>query len=971
MRTVLTNILLLLSFGAQAAPVLIYGASEEAKLYLKETYSASDVFQSREKDGLPQSIADSLKADLKVEEIEALKSKFKLIIESNPTQRFLSKEPYESKQWALNNDGSPLVKRITDIDTISVAGIEGEDINISKVPEDPSNKIKVAVVDSGIDPRHPEFRGKLRQSPMECKQLRRYEQCLSKNPEKQCVKDLARDMDGNGYPLDCTGWNVTDNLGVEGVEGGPSLSDSNGHGTHVASIIAAARNGVGIAGVIQNVELIPVKVGTGSSISNAMAATDKIAKAVRYAINAGAQIINLSLGWRFEQDSLLMREMIELAASKDILVVAGAGNDGHEAPVYPCSYENVICVASHTVNGELSSFSNYGAHVDVVAPGEQILGAWPTGKRSRFFTDDDNYEYLSGTSQAAPYVSGVLARMLNLGLSPSEARIKLFKGARQSAHKTVRHGNIDLQSSLKKSTSSFVGLKNKSPALINWAKDSKSFLLKLENLGKLKANARVTISKADESDVQLRTKRFEVELGPKEELSKRIYIDAQEFSNADFLFKISIDGQHETKEYFIQAKALNIVDGSGSGIAQNVSELYADKMIQDASFNLFTDHSNSGYQDILVAKKVNDNQFISLLKEDSSGHVQKSWFKLEEKSPIFLNLSKVDLNLDGTKEYVVTLMEVISSTEKVTKFKVFDDEFKPIETFIAPDNKYDNSLVAMPGKFSWIKRNKRMVPAWIGVGERPESQRPNYGIWESPKPELKINRIYTMTPEGIETIALPNEELPLHFLYNKDSSDDVVVISADSFGFYKRYSAYRVQEKVELIEKFNLTPYIDLLNTKPLPLSNAKGDNAFFYESSLNSQKLVSLELVDGKIEIKRKLVSSHNSDAVLRVLSFNGEQAIYQTKNHLGFEDSLIPSRTGARRIKHNILSNSLGLFLSDSFSPGIGAELITLDGGKLERRASGQTFATKGCSFAGLSVSDVQYFICPFKTKVVQVAR
>ncbi len=167
-----------------------------------------------------------------------------------------------------------------------------------------------------------------------------------------------------------------------------------------------------------------------ANAGGAQAATDSIAKGILYAIQSQADIINLSLGWRFDQDSLLMRQMIEHALSKDILIVAAAGNDSHAAPVYPCSYEGVICVASHTVNGELSDFSNFGAHIDVVAPGTKILSSWPLTKRSRSFTESDTHEYLSGTSQAAPHVAGVLARLLNAGLDPLSAKVALLKGAR-------------------------------------------------------------------------------------------------------------------------------------------------------------------------------------------------------------------------------------------------------------------------------------------------------------------------------------------------------------------------------------------------------------------------------------------------------------------------------------------------------------------------------------------------------------
>ena len=170
--------------------------------------------------------------------------------------------------------------------------------------------------------------------------------------------------------------------GANYVTGGPNTSlDYNGHGTHVAGTIGArGNNGIGVAGVNWNVHLMPLRVlngggsGTNADIANAFASTCS---------THPAQIVNASLGGTGY--STTMRDAI--ANCPGVLFVVAAGNDGtnnDSTPHYPCNYgaapdnlPNVICVAATDQNDNLASFSNYGASVDLAAPGVGTTSTWP------------------------------------------------------------------------------------------------------------------------------------------------------------------------------------------------------------------------------------------------------------------------------------------------------------------------------------------------------------------------------------------------------------------------------------------------------------------------------------------------------------------------------------------------------------------------------------------------------------------
>ena len=207
------------------------------------------------------------------------------------------------------------------------------------------------------------------------------------------------DDDSNGYVDDARGWDfVNYDRSVEAGETN-AAGDTTGHATMVSGIAAATgNNGVGIAGVNWNSKILPLQVIDDDGYGNTLT----LSRAIQYAVDQGVDVINLSLG--SESNDLYLKAVIDQAIDAGVVIVASSGNDSCSCIRYPANFPEVVSVGAVDQSGVKSSFSNSGANLDIVAPGENMRSAvWVNGSTSTYVAG------INGTSFSAPIVSGLLA----------------------------------------------------------------------------------------------------------------------------------------------------------------------------------------------------------------------------------------------------------------------------------------------------------------------------------------------------------------------------------------------------------------------------------------------------------------------------------------------------------------------------------------------------------------------------------
>lgn len=206
--------------------------------------------------------------------------------------------------------------------------------------------------------------------------------------------------------------------GYDFVNNDADATDDRGHGTHVAGIIGAAtNNSKGMAGTTWNNPLMPVKVLNSSGSGT----YSGVAQGIIYAVDNGARVINMSLGG--SSPSITLENAVQYAYAEGAVLVAAAGNNS--GPVlYPAAYPEVIAVGAVDDDDLRASFSSYGSEISVTAPGVLV---WST----RMSSSLNDYARSSGTSFAAPFVSGLAGLILSIdsSLSPAEVEAIIQQGA--------------------------------------------------------------------------------------------------------------------------------------------------------------------------------------------------------------------------------------------------------------------------------------------------------------------------------------------------------------------------------------------------------------------------------------------------------------------------------------------------------------------------------------------------------------
>ena len=314
--------------------------------------------------------------------------------------------------WGMQNGGQS--------DAAGQPGKVGSDIHVVPVWNEGitgSKKVKVAVIDTGVDYTHPDLQANILKNAAE-------------------VPGDGIDNDQNGFVDDVYGWNFN-----QGIANG---MDDHNHGTHCAGTIGGVgNNGFGVVGVNWDVSILPVKFlsaqGSGS--------LDAAMQSIQYATKMGVDIMSNS--WGGGPYSQALFDVIEESKRQGILFVAAAGNESNDndaSPSYPASYQidNVLSVAATDNRDQIAGFSNYGrTKVHVAAPGVKILST----------VTNADYAVYSGTSMATPHVSGIAALMKSANPSYTYQQIKqtlidTSDKVRSLSKKVVARGRVNVYNAI-------------------------------------------------------------------------------------------------------------------------------------------------------------------------------------------------------------------------------------------------------------------------------------------------------------------------------------------------------------------------------------------------------------------------------------------------------------------------------------------------------------------------------------------
>ena len=570
-------------------------------------------------------------------------------------------------QWYLKNSGQSYLTRTDDLHfpnslpterLIDINWLKGE-----KLTSVSSEKIIVAVIDVGIDYNHPDLKDRIWINTKKCT-----------DPDK--------------IGPQCYGHNIINPSDPNGV------MDTIGHGTHVAGIIVANDNNIGIVGAAhQNVIVMPLKVldrSVKSYLHNRRLLSDYYAMAIRFAISNGAHIINISGGFPQHLLSEQFEKAIEEATNANIPIVASAGNNSKDLPVYPCRHQDVICVGSINNRAEYSKDTNYSQSVDMLAPGEHIISTYPLDLESTIIRKY-GYEALDGNSQAAPLVSAAIANMLvaNPKLSINQIKAKLFSTTQsiQSGEKFSNFGSLDMKASLENTPKTFWLPLIKEDNLIYVDNDSLEFSynLKVKNLSQNSEQIHLQLNPIENIQFERMSLQSSPVL-PEGEYTFKITGKVSSF-NIDHLLKLSFKLQ--TNDYNHSYK-LHLL------LSRKIDEIQSVNVPIKSSLNSMNYNYIVPYQKRTLMKKVvdADEKQRSLafyttqsFKKSSRRVLAVHYFKDNEllhkqislsDNNFIMGIFRADYNQDGNFDYMVYGIRLNPHTGAEHILKFYDSEFNPL-----------------------------------------------------------------------------------------------------------------------------------------------------------------------------------------------------------------------------------------------------------------------------------------------------
>lgn len=547
-------------------------------------------------------------------------------------ESLLVNDPFSNYQWGLYNKGQKLYRDIDDIHPETRYSKEGYDVQWKELQNILKGKNRketiVAIIDSGLSVSHED------------------------------IKDNAL----KGF-----------NFAAPNEQMQHLVNDDIGHGTHIAGIIAAhIGNATGIAGVAENIKILPLKVYGGPKEQSQKAFIERVAKAIEYAIEHDADVINMSMGWPLVIDLPIIKNAIQKAMQHNITIVAGAGNDGHGLRVLPCSYEGVICVGATGLEGDIPNFSNYGGQVDIMAPGESILSLWPPLLTPPNF-GLKKYNVASGTSQAAPFVSAAAAILKSLfpQITNDEIKARLFASARNDLtwdQKFALNGLLQIANAIKVQPQAVVRpvLKNLDQIYVDSVSGVFEFDLPMKNYWRSSSEISIQVL-SDNSNIRWTQSSFSLPAlsqGERKNLKVRGAVkDLTQNNKLLFRVEVRVNGKKDVYGHeSTLALKLNSVKKikSYTGLPQLSSVMDYESADKNAEF---------------FSQKLSDEGLdLSVYKFTGNNLASRGSFFIESGVSLYpsVGVVRLDIDNDGIDEYFVTAILKKDKTVEIKHYVLND-----------------------------------------------------------------------------------------------------------------------------------------------------------------------------------------------------------------------------------------------------------------------------------------------------------
>lgn len=665
-------------------------------------------------------------------------------------------------QWSLFNQGQTYLKEKDDIHNIPLKGISGKDIDWKSFKDRlGSRRPVVAVLDTGIDLDHPDIKD-----------------ALWKN-ENECGKDPKVDNDNDQLKLkgDCHGWNFTADRESDEAK---LPMDTDGHGSHVAGIIAAQINDYGIAGINPRIRIMPVKVMGNTSSDTGIPSSEAFALGIQYATEKGADVINMSLGWPKSLETENLRRAVFTALQKGVIIVAAAGNNNSPEPLFPCAYEGVICVAASTLDGSYAGFSNYGGHVDVVAPGEGILSLHPTAFEPDFFSVN-GFEVRSGTSQAAPVVAALIATLkgMNPEISNQEIMARIYSTpALADGRKYSLSGSVSWDVLGQEITRAVVRpvfkkqiARDPKQIIVPAGSSTGKFNFPLRNFGVGSGSISLRMESLSPS-VEVINGESELaglESGETKILSYDIRVVDMNLESFVKL-RLSVTEGEESRSYVFELPVVR--DMRSASEASKLTFRFVDQPIPlaamrngDVVTTLTTveTFTNSDAHEFFVRRLIREGEKgskleLTIFEKTGNEFVQKKPLLIEN-AVYLVNFKRGDLNFDGKEDYLVnTLMREDDKIRVV--FSFYNKDLSPlwkdfqhvkVDLSVIADNflnllRDQSPLPVSLVSYQHPKLGKMMIPAFITRGQLPKIDQV-LTSWDRQDMGRKV-RLYYLEPDS-------------------------------------------------------------------------------------------------------------------------------------------------------------------------------------------------------------------------------